>query len=112
MYLVKRSINRPITDKISTLTNKEKSDLISNIKALTFKVTGCSPWQNAQSTMGGIHSSCIDENLQSKLHKGLYLCGEILDTAGDCGGYNLQWAWSSGMLAGGNCGKSLKQEAK
>lgn len=112
VYLVKRSINRPITDKISTLTNKEKSDLISNIKALTFKVTGCSSWQNAQSTMGGIHSSCIDENLQSKLHKGLYLCGEILDTAGDCGGYNLQWAWSSGMLAGGSCGKSLKQEAK
>ncbi len=50
--------------------------------------------------MGGIHSSCVNENLESLLHKGLYLCGEILDTAGDCGGYNLQWAWSSGILVG------------
>ncbi|MBO5162962.1 MAG: aminoacetone oxidase family FAD-binding enzyme [Ruminococcus sp.] len=112
VYLVKKSIPRPLTDKISTLSNREKSALIANIKTLTFEVTGCSPWQNAQSTMGGIHASCVDKNLQSKLHKGLYLCGEILDTAGDCGGYNLQWAWSSGMLAGGSCGKSLKQEAK
>lgn len=107
VYLVKKSLDRPLTDKISTLSNNDRAAIINNIKALTFEVTGCSPWQNAQSTMGGIHSSCVDENLRSKLHKGLYLCGEILDTVGDCGGYNLQWAWSSGMLAGGSCGKSL-----
>lgn len=100
VYLVKNSINRPLTDKISTLKNTEICKLISNIKSLEFEVTGCSPWQNAQSTMGGIHSSCVDKNLESVLHKGLYLCGEILDVAGDCGGYNLQWAWSSGILVG------------
>lgn len=100
VYLVKKSVDRPLTEKITTLSDKEKSAIIGNIKGLTFEVTGCSPWQNAQSTMGGIHSSCVDENLQSRLHKGLYLCGEILDTVGDCGGYNLQWAWSSGIKVG------------
>lgn len=100
VYLVKKSVNRPLTDKISTLKNSEINKIIGSIKSLEFEVTGCSPWQNAQATMGGIHSSCVDGNLQSKLHKGLYLCGEILDVAGDCGGYNLQWAWSSGILAG------------
>lgn len=112
VYLVKHSVNRPLTDKIGSLTNSEISAIITNIKSLGFEVTGCSPWQNAQTTMGGIHSSCVDEKLQSKLHEGLYLCGEILDTAGDCGGFNLQWAWSSGMLAGGSCGKSLKGAKK
>lgn len=100
VYLVKRTIDRPLTDKISALKNDEIKRIASKIKSTEFEVTGCSPWQNAQSTMGGIHSSCVDENLESRLHRGMYLCGEILDTAGDCGGYNLQWAWSSGMLAG------------
>ncbi len=112
VYIVKKCLDRPLTDKISTLKNNEISAVINCIKSLEFEVCGCSPWQNAQSTMGGVHSSCVDENLQSRLHKGMYLCGEILDTAGDCGGYNLQWAWSSGMLAGGNCGKSLKGAGK
>lgn len=112
VYIVKNSIDRPMTDKISTLKNNEISAVANCIKSLEFEVCGCSPWQNAQSTMGGIHSSCVDKNLQSRLHKGMYLCGEILDTAGDCGGYNLQWAWSSGMLAGGSCGKSLKGAGK
>ena len=112
VYIVKKSLDRPMTDKISSLKNNEISAVVNCIKSLEFIVCGCSPWQNAQSTMGGIHSSCVDNNLQSKLHKGMYICGEILDTAGDCGGYNLQWAWSSGMLAGGSCGKSLKGAGK
>lgn len=100
VYLVKKSVNRPLTDKISTLKNNEINKIIGNIKSLEFEVTGCSPWQNAQATMGGITASQVDDNLQSKRHKGIYLCGEILDVVGDCGGYNLQWAWSSGILVG------------
>lgn len=112
LYIIKNSVKRPSNEPVSVLKNTEIAEIVRKIKALEFKVTGCSPWQNAQSTMGGIHSSCVDGNLQSKLHRGLYLCGEILDTAGDCGGYNLQWAWSSGMLAGGSCGKSLRSVKK
>ena len=100
VYLVKKSVNRPLTDKISTLKNAEILALACNVKSLEFEVTGCSPWQNAQATMGGITASQVDSNLQSKRHKGMYFCGEILDVVGDCGGYNLQWAWSSGILVG------------
>lgn len=112
VFLVKNSVKRPLTDIISSLNDKEINAVAENIKNYEFEVTGCSPWTNAQTTMGGIHSSCIDENMQSRLHKGIYFCGEILDIAGDCGGYNLQWAWSTGILAGTNCGKSLKGEGR
>ena len=46
--------------------------------------------------------------MESKLCPGLFACGEVLDVDGDCGGYNLQWAWSSGRLAGINAGKEAK----
>ncbi|MBP3379486.1 MAG: aminoacetone oxidase family FAD-binding enzyme [Ruminococcus sp.] len=108
VYVMKRAVDRNMTDKIAGLKNAEIMAVVKLVKDLRFEVSGCSGWQSAQATMGGIHSSCVDERLESRLHKGLYLCGEILDTAGDCGGYNLQWAWSSGMLAGGSCGKSVK----
>ena len=51
--------------------------------------------------MGGVDTREIDrETMESKLVRGLYFAGEILDVDGICGGYNLQWAWSSGHLAG------------
>lgn len=108
VYLVKNSLGRPLTDKISTLKQRELQQLARTIKSLEFEVSGCSPWQNAQSTSGGIHGSCVEETLRSKLHKGIYFAGEILDVDGDCGGYNLQWAWSSGLWAGKNCAESLR----
>jgi len=61
---------------------------------------------SAQVTAGGIFTSEFDENtMESKLVPGLYACGEVLDIDGDCGGYNLQWAWSSGRCAGAAAGK-------
>lgn len=108
VFLTKHSIDRPLTDKIKTLKDVELRKIVNSIKHYEFEVTGCSPWQNAQVTMGGITADCVDESLCSTLEKGVYLCGEILDTAGDCGGYNLQWAWSSGIWAGRNCALSLK----
>lgn len=45
------------------------------------------------------------ETLESVLHKGLYFAGELLDIDGPCGGYNLQWAWSSGVVAGRSSAK-------
>ena len=108
VYLVKNTLHRPMTDRINSVTGSEIKKLVRAIKCLEFEVTGCSPWQNAQATCGGIHADCVTENLESRLHKGIYFCGEILDTVGDCGGYNLQWAWSSGIWAGRKCAESLK----
>ena len=64
-------------------------------------ITGTCGFDQAQVTAGGLDTSEFDpRTLQRRLVPGLYACGELLDIDGDCGGYNLQWAWSSGRLAG------------
>lgn len=63
---------------------------------------------SAQVTAGGIVTADFDANtMESRLVPGLYACGEVLDVDGDCGGYNLQWAWSSGFLAGRHAGGTV-----
>lgn len=107
VYIVKKAVKRPLNDLISTLTKNEISEIAFLIKNMTFKVTGCSSWQNAQVTSGGIAGSEVDENLCMIKFRDIYLAGEILDVDGLCGGYNLEWAWSSGMMAGKCCAKEL-----
>ena len=81
------------------------------IKNCRFEITGTNSWNNAQTTAGGITVSGFDsETMESKLERGIYSCGEILDIDGDCGGFNLQWAWSSGAVAGLSAAKSVKEE--
>jgi predicted Rossmann fold flavoprotein len=65
------------------------------VKAFPLKVTGSLGFDYAQVTKGGIPLSEMDENLQSRFVKGLYFAGEILDVDGQCGGFNLQWAYAS-----------------
>ena len=65
------------------------------IKAFTISVKGSMGADVAQVTKGGVSMDEVDENLQSKKCSGLYFAGEILDVDGQCGGYNLQWAYSS-----------------
>jgi predicted Rossmann fold flavoprotein len=110
VYLVRTALGRPMTDRIADVSDRELKVLCKRIKELRFKVTGESPWKNAQVTAGGVHRSCVDSRLESLKERGVYLCGELLDMDGDCGGFNLQWAWASGTFAGKNCGASLKGE--
>ena len=59
-------------------------------------------------TAGGMVTAEFDPgSMESNLVPGLYACGEVLDVDGDCGGYNLQWAWSSGRMAGSHAGGIL-----
>lgn len=75
--------------------------LAKEIKAMKFKVNGTLSWENAQVTVGGAYTSEFQpETLESLLVPGLYAAGEIFDVDGDCGGYNLMWAWASGIVAG------------
>ncbi|MDD6763534.1 MAG: aminoacetone oxidase family FAD-binding enzyme [Clostridiales bacterium] len=91
----------PLSRPASTLCEGEIKKLASTIKAWKFNITGTMSWNNAQVTHGGAVTSEFNSvTMESKLVKGLYACGEVLDIDGDCGGYNLQWAWSSGHLAG------------
>lgn len=68
-----------------------------------FTIRGTKGWQSAQVTAGGIDTQEVyDDTMQSKIVKGLFFAGEIMDIDGQCGGFNLQWAWSSGFVAGYN----------
>ncbi len=107
-YITKRALGKPLTVLISELRDSDLRQVVQLIKCLEFDVTGTAPWKDAQVTSGGISGECVDERLQLRSEKGIFLCGEILDVDGDCGGYNLQWAWSSGILAGRSCADSLR----
>ena len=75
--------------------------LCRGVKAFDIALTEPLGMDAAQVTAGGILTEEFDpDTLESRLVPGLYACGEVLDIDGDCGGYNLQWAWSSGRLAG------------
>lgn len=77
------------------LTPKDINNIAKVLKAFKFKYEGNTGFANAQSTSGGADLSDFSENFMSKKQKGLFAMGEVLDVDGDCGGYNLQWAWSS-----------------
>lgn len=79
---------------------KTRKALCGLMKRWEFIVTDTNGFPNAQTTAGGIDTRDLQEGtLESKLVPGLYFAGEVMDVDGDCGGYNLQWAWSSGHTA-------------
>lgn len=79
---------------------RAKKILFRLMKQWEFIVTGTNNFTFAQTTAGGIDTTEINEvTMESKLVSGLYFAGEVMDVDGDCGGYNLQWAWSSGYAA-------------
>ena len=90
------------------LNDTEIKAIVKTVKSFEVILTEPMGMENAQVTAGGILTKDFDPNtMESKLIPGLYACGEVLDIDGDCGGYNLQWAWSSGYLAGKNAGGSV-----
>lgn len=91
----------PLSRLTSTLSDDELKKIASVIKGWSFGIVGTMSWNNAQVTHGGAATESFDPHtMESRIVKGLYACGEVLDIDGDCGGYNLQWAWSSGYIAG------------
>lgn len=94
---------------LSALSGSDLDRVVSAITAFTLELTGTQGMDNAQVTAGGMDTSEFDPNtLESRLHPGLYACGEVLDVDGDCGGYNLQWAWASGHLAAQSASKEVQ----
>lgn len=83
------------------LTDDDCKSLTRSIKHTSVSVKKPRGAEFAQVCAGGIYTKEIDvRTLESKIHPGLYFCGELLDVDGICGGYNLQWAWTSGYIAG------------
>lgn len=86
---------------LSSLGAAELSRVAAACRGFELRVKGTEGFESAQVTHGGIKTSGFDpETLESWFMPGLFVCGELLDIDADCGGYNLQWAWSSGRLAG------------
>ena len=99
--ILKISLNRPLSLPISSLSEKDIDQILYTMSHWVFQVTGTRSLEYAQTTIGGASvEEFHSDTMESKLVPDLYACGEVLDVDGDCGGYNLQWAFSSGILAG------------
>ena len=91
---------RPLGD----VTDRELKALVRAAKGFALPVRDTEGFESAQVTAGGMRTDEFDPaTMGSLLVPGLYACGEVLDIDGDCGGYNLQWAWASGRAAGRAC---------
>lgn len=85
---------------------QEIKRLCGLIKHFKTEVTETNPFTNAQVCCGGVDTKEINpDTMESRIVENLYITGEILDVDGICGGYNLQWAWASGSIAGENAGR-------
>ena len=100
VVLMEAGIN-DIKRPVANLSAKEQERIVDILTDWRFKIKGTKSWPSAQVTAGGVNTEEINQNtMESKLVKGLFFAGEVIDIDGQCGGYNLQWAWSSGFIAG------------
>ena len=84
-----------------SLSREELGRAAGIARAFPLRLKGTEGFANAQVTAGGVRTAGVNpETMESWFMPGLFFCGEVLDVDGDCGGYNLQWAWASGHLAG------------
>lgn len=94
--------------KLHTMTKEEFLKIAGLLKGWVIPISGTKGWKEAQVTSGGVDLSEVNLNtMESKLVPKLYFAGELLDWDGICGGYNLQWAWSSGKTAGSAAAEAL-----
>lgn len=94
--------------RVNELSDNQIEKLGNTIKCWKIKVKNSRSFDYAQVTAGGADCSQFDmKTMESKLVKNVFCCGEALDIDGDCGGFNLQWAWSSGRTAGKCIGERI-----
>ena len=99
-FMIKRSGIDP-TSKVNSITKEERACLVDTLKALTLEIYGFRPLNEAIVTQGGVKTNEINPStMESKIVKGLYFAGEVIDVDAYTGGYNLQIAFSTGALAG------------
>ncbi len=98
--IVIKRINLNPSLKAETLTHDMIKKIAEGMKQLDYHVTSVNPFSEAQTSAGGIPFEEITDDLESAICPDLYFAGEMLDIDGQCGGYNLQWAWTSGYISG------------
>lgn len=104
-FLSKMSGIEKLSKPVKDLNDNEIRKLCTSLKKYRINILETTGFKNAQVTAGGISLDEVNtDTLESKIIKGLYFSGEVLDVYGECGGFNLQWAWASGYIAGKNAG--------
>lgn len=106
--IVCKSCNISINQPSSNITNENIIAIAKKIKDFSLKVKGTTGFDNAQVTAGGAQTTQFFDNLMSKKAKGLFATGEVLNVDGDCGGYNLAFAWASANTAANSVIEYLK----
>ena len=92
--------------KVDSINSEQLKNLVKQCKATLFSIADTNGFDNAQVCAGGVSLNEIHiETMESCYQNGLYIIGELLDADGICGGYNLQWAWATGMIAGENAAR-------
>ena len=85
---------------VSKVSKEKLQQVFSLCKCLEMHITGSNGFENAQVCTGGVDLNEVTDDLESIYSENVYFVGELLDVDGRCGGYNLQWAWTSGYIAG------------
>jgi len=94
---------------LSTVSQDHIIYFVETLKCLTFHITGSKGFDAAQVSVGGVSTKYLSEHLESLDHPGVFVVGELVDVDGVCGGYNLQWAFTSGFLAGNKAGSRAER---
>lgn len=106
--VIKEALGKQMPACAGDCTYDQYQKIAETVKSFRFPITGSMGWDSAQVTAGGVDCREIDNNtMESKKCRGLYLTGELVDLYGDCGGFNLHFAWSSGIAAGRDCAGTL-----
>ena len=111
--IMKMSTSKPLTCSSKDLTKGEISKAVQNLKDFTVEITGTRGFDNAQVCTGGIKCSEFDsKTMMSLITENFFAAGEVLDVDGICGGFNLQWAWASGIIAGKSAAERIIKDDK
>ena len=98
-----------LTESINNLSGEKLKKLLFLCKHFPVMIEGTNDFEQAQVCAGGVKTTEINpKTMESLNEQDLYIVGELLDIDGICGGYNLQWAWSTGFIAGKNAAKGSK----
>lgn len=101
--LIKSITNKALTESCKKLSDKELKALANLIQNWKFECKQCKDFSKAQVMLGGVNGNEVNGyTFESKVVKNLYICGEALDVCGDCGGFNLHFAFASGIITGEN----------
>jgi predicted Rossmann fold flavoprotein len=102
-FLLKRANISQSKQLVEELNKKDLMNIVYHLKNLKVEISGSRGFDSAEVVAGGVDTKQIDnKTMESKLQKGLYFCGEVMDVDGACGGYNLHWAWASAYVLANN----------